>query len=101
MGELIMEKAGWPHERYGPAPVPIVAGKDGVKLPEETSIALTELHARRYVEQGEPAMHGTWYLIPLHALSAEGFDAIEVHYPDSEDALAPPDAIVLHKGALS
>lgn len=81
--------------------IPINAGPGGAKLPEETSIALTELHARRYVEQGEPSTRGTWYLIALRDLAAEGFDAIEVHYPDSDNADAPPNAIVLHKGALS
>lgn len=70
---------------------------------EETSVALTELRASELnaMEQGEPSMHGTWYLIPLRELARQDFDAIEVHYPDTDEADGPPDAIVLRKGALS
>lgn len=83
--------------------VPVNAGSDGVKLPDETADALTELRAQalNVNEQGEPSMHGTWYLLALHALKREGYDAIEVHYPATDDADGPPDAIVLHKDVFS
>jgi hypothetical protein len=83
--------------------VPINAGPGGVKLPAETSENLTELRARElnYNEQGEPSTAGSWYLLALSDLTRDGYDAIEVHYPDSDDADAPPNAIVLYKGALS
>lgn len=91
---------GGPHP--APVVVPVVAGPDGVGLPPSTSEALSEMRARALNanEQGEPSTTGNWYLLALRDLTREGYDAIEVHYPDTDDAQGPPDAIVLHKGAF-
>lgn len=91
-----------PAERSGSAPVPINAGPDGVRLPDETSEVLSELRARALNanEQGEPSTTGTWYLLALADLSREGYDAIEVHFEDTDNADGPPNAIVLHKGVF-
>lgn len=71
-------------------------------LPDETSVALTQLRAseRNANEQGEPSTSGTWYLLSVSDLLRDGFDAIEVHYPDTDDGEGPPNAIVLHKGVF-
>lgn len=83
--------------------VPVNAGPDGVGLPQDTAINLNQLRAsqRNANEQGEPSTAGTWYLLSLADLTRDGFDAIEVHYPDTEDGEGPPSAIMLHKGVFS
>lgn len=79
--------------------VPINAGRDGAKLPDGTAKTLDELTARdlNFNEQGEPSTVGNWYLLLLDDLQRTGWNAIEVHYPDSDNADAPPNAIVLHR----
>lgn len=82
--------------------VPINAGPDGAKMSDETALNLTQLRAseRNANEQGEPSTFGTWYLLSVADLTRDGFDAIEVHYPDTDDGEGPPNGIVLHKGVF-
>lgn len=66
-----------------------------VTLPE--TVEVTRGLLAPLVEQPEPSTSGSWYVVPLASLVAEGFDVVEVHIADDADT---PDMIRLIKGGL-
>jgi hypothetical protein len=81
--------------------VPVNAGPDGVTVAGETAVNLDGVMAHDLSDCKEPSTDGTWYLIAVENLTRNGYDAIEIHYPDSENADTAPNAVVLHRGAFS